>query len=295
MSNLVRQNNSVVTNSVVTTGYFNPDQVRLIKRTIMDESATDDDLALFGQICARLGLDPFAKQINAIKRGWGQNEKWSFEPTIDGYRAVADSTGNYGGSECYWCSSDGTWVDVWLKDELPAAAKCIVWRKDSDKPFIAVAKFNSYKGTKKDGSLNSIWKKFPDLMIAKCAESLALRKAFPRQLSGVHTQEEMNQAESLQEKLPQPQNKLGWDIKQIKPLREALGWDSSIFLQWLHANFGVNHPKELEFFEFERVINELKKLVETQAKEENLEVLFQKTKEENLEVLEKDMQNAINS
>ena len=273
MSNLVRQNNSVVTNSVVTTGYFNPDQVRLIKRTIMDESATDDDLALFGQICARLGLDPFAKQINAIKRGWGQNEKWSFEPTIDGYRAVADSTGNYGGSECYWCSSDGTWVDVWLKDELPAAAKCIVWRKDSDKPFIAVAKFKSYKGTKKDGSLNSIWQKFPDLMIAKCAESLALRKAFPRQLSGVYTQEEMNQANTLEATVIDEKDEKSDYIQSIKPLRETLGWSVNNFIDWLKSNFGVDHPKKLESLELKRVVSELQELVLQQTKDRNLETL----------------------
>ncbi len=277
MSNLVRQNTSVVTNSVVTTGYFNPDQVRLIKRTIMDESATDDDLALFGQICARLGLDPFAKQINAIKRGWGQNEKWSFEPTIDGYRAVADATGKYGGSECYWCGSDGIWRDVWLEKDYPKAAKCVVWRKDSDKPFVAVAKFDSYKGTKKDGSLNSIWNKFADLMIAKCAESLALRKAFPRQLSGVYTQEEMNQANTLEATVIDEKDEKSDYIRSIKPLRETLGWSVNNFIDWLKSNFGVDHPKKLESLELKRVVSELQELV------------FQQTKDRNLETLENDV------
>ncbi len=275
MSNLIQQ--SQQNNGVVSSSFFSPEQVRLIKRTIMSESATDDDLALFGQVCSRLGLDPFAKQINAIERGWGDNKKWSFEVTIDGYRAIADATKQYGGSECYWCGNDGTWVDVWLKDELPAAAKCIVWRKDSDKPFIAVAKFKSYKGTKKDGSLNSIWQKFPDLMIAKCAESLALRKAFPRQLSGVYTQEEMNQANTLEATVIDEKDEKSDYIQSIKPLRETLGWSVNNFIDWLKSNFGVDHPKKLESLELKRVVSELQELV------------FQQTKDRNLETLENDV------
>lgn len=145
------------------------------------------ELAVFLHYAQRTGLDPFARQLYMIARGG----KYTIQASIDGLRIIANRSDKYAGQVGpFWCGADGVWTDVWLSNTPPVAAKVGVAHKDFAEPLYAVAKFDSYAVPN-----NPIWKKMPDVMLAKCAESLALRKAFPNDLSGIYTAEEMAQAD----------------------------------------------------------------------------------------------------
>lgn len=182
------------------------EQMDLIRRTIC-RGATDDELAMFVGQCNRTGLDPFSKQIHAVRR-WDKRsgvEVMSIQVGIDGFRLIAQRTGEYAGQgPIQWCGTDGVWKDIWLDPDPPAAARAVVMRKGFDAPCVAVARWSSYAVTYYDKNsrqqkLTPFWERMPDFMIGKVAESLALRKAFPQELSGLYTPEEMDLANAVQE------------------------------------------------------------------------------------------------
>lgn len=179
------------------------ERLDLLKRTLA-KGSSDDEFKLFVATAERLGLDPFARQIFAVKRYDSKERRdvMSIQCSIDGFRSVAERTGELDGQDGpFWCGEDGVWRDVWLEDHEPKAAKVIVYRRGASRGFTGLAHLHEYKQTRRDRETgetvaSGLWAKMPALMLAKCAEALALRKAFPSRLSGVYTTDEMGQAEN---------------------------------------------------------------------------------------------------
>jgi len=112
---------------------------------------------------------------------------------IDGYRSTAEDHPDYAGQDGpYWCGSDGIWKDVWLSSQNPAAAKVGVFRKGFQAPVYGIALWSEYAKPERD-----TWKSLPTIMLAKCAEAQAIRKAFPAKLGGTYIPEEMDQANAI--------------------------------------------------------------------------------------------------
>lgn len=178
----------VVQDNVVT---FNNEQMTLLKTTIAKD-ATDAELALFVNQCKRTGLDPFTKQIYFIK---DKNGKVTICTSVDGLRLIAERTDKYEGqTEPMWCGEDGIWKDVWLdKTKMPSAAKVGVYKTGHKVPTYGVALFKEYAGYNYKNELTYMWNKMPVHMIAKVAEALALRKAFPNDLSALYSTEEISE------------------------------------------------------------------------------------------------------
>lgn len=190
--------------SAVATG-FSREQLDLIKRTVA-AGTSDDEFALFVEVAKSTGLSPFQRQIYAIMRQvsvkdergqWRKENRMTIQTGIDGYRLIAARTGKHAGTTDAEYGPDATqgklthpaWARVTVRRLLPNGTVA---------DFTATARWSEYAQTNRDGEPSGQWPKMPYLMLAKCAEALALRKAFPAELSGVYTAEEMSQADSGQ-------------------------------------------------------------------------------------------------
>lgn len=189
------------TSALAVTGdqpFWSAQQLAALKQ-IGVENAPNADLAVFLNFAQRTGLDPFARQIYMIGRYSKNGTKWTIQASIDGLRIVAERSGDYAGQTAVeYCGNDGVWRDVWVGNEPPVAARVGVLRHGFNVPLYAVAYFDEYVQTDRDGRPTAMWASKPKLMLAKCAEALALRKAFPNDLAGLYTADEMGHPETRQ-------------------------------------------------------------------------------------------------
>jgi len=158
------------------------DQIDLIRRTVAKD-ATNDELALFLYDCQRRGIHPLDKLLHFTKRGG----RYTPVTSIDFMRSQAAATNEMAGSD----------EPVFDQDPdpkfPPRAATVTVYRLTQGQRFAytATARWSEYCPDSAP-----MWKRMPHTMLGKCAEALALRKAFPQQLAGLYSREEMDQAET---------------------------------------------------------------------------------------------------
>lgn len=173
---------------------YNDEQIDLIKKLIAPK-ATHSELQLFLYQCNRTGLDALSRQIYAIHRNVKENNTWvskmTIQTSIDGFRVIAERSGDYGGQDEPKYEYD--------KDGKLLKATVVVYRFRGQNRYsasVGVAYWNEYVPS---APSDMMWRKMPHIMLAKVAEALALRKAYPQDLSELYTEEEMQQADSITE------------------------------------------------------------------------------------------------
>ncbi|MDQ3158707.1 MAG: phage recombination protein Bet [bacterium] len=183
---------------------FTPEQIQLLKNQIAPK-ATNDELKLFIAQCERTQLDPFARQIYCIHMG----NKMSIQVSIDGFRVIAERSDNYAGQDEPVFTYD---------DNKLASCKVNVYKWRGNQRYVAsvgVAMFSEYTQG------NQMWNKMPHAMLAKCAEAIALRRAFPQDLSGLYTKDEMEEDDVKENLRHEPDMKVGDPIEVIKQAKPS--------------------------------------------------------------------------
>lgn len=182
---------SIINKNEISNFELNQEKIDLLKNTIC-KGVTNEEFQIFTYACQRTGLDPFMKQIHAVKRPDKRlgRDVMSIQTGIDGYRLIAERTKKYspGREYTYQYNDKGELVSstAYIKKMTPDGT----WHEVS-----ATAFYIEYVQTKYDGTPTQFWAKMKHNQLGKCAEALALRKAFPADLSGIYTTEEMGQAD----------------------------------------------------------------------------------------------------
>lgn len=213
-------------------------KLQLLK-DVFFKTATHEEFQLFVHACERTGLDPFMKQIYPVKR-WDstlKREAMTIQTGIDGYRLIAERTGCYApGKEPTFAYEGGKVISA--TSYVKKLTKDGTWHEIS-----ATAFFDEYCQKNKEGNPTSMWAKMPHSQLAKCAESLAIRKAFPAELSGLYTKEEMDQSE-----LPKEGNQIenGVNSEQKSPISKEQAEDLAKLLIDCDPNYIGNFWKFLK-------------------------------------------------
>lgn len=152
------------------------EKLQLLK-SVLNIKCSDNMLLFFGEVCQRIQLDPFRKQIYLIMRkDRDGNPVPAIQTGIDGYRAIAARTGEYAGQD------EPTHNPTAEDEGYPRWSRATVYRFQHGQriAYTATARWAEYVQFQRDGRTPmGLWKDRPFGMLDKCAEALALRKGFP--------------------------------------------------------------------------------------------------------------------
>lgn len=157
---------------------FSDEQKEIIKGTVA-QGLSDFEFKFFLEVAKRSGLDPFQRQIHAVKR----QGKLCIQTGIDGFRVIAARTREYAGQEEKDFEYEGN-------SKFPTKARCTVYRlvQGHRVSFTATCRWAEFYPGDKQGFM---WRDKPEVMLGKCVEAQALRMAFPAETKGLYEEAEL--------------------------------------------------------------------------------------------------------
>lgn len=244
--------------------------------------AKDESILLAVDYCKARKLDILKKPCHIVpmsvtdaKTG---NKNWRdvIMPGIYEQRITAFRTGQMAGQDEPVFGDTVTFRGI----EAPEWCRVTVYRFINNErcAFSHTEYFSEACATTKEGKPNSMWSKRPRGQLAKCAEAGALRKAFPDELGGVITADEVNEEPINQHSATTPDN--GTTVidtqsvelitpEQIKEIENLVEVTGSNLAGLLAAAGNVPSIEKITKSNAEHAINRLlSKLNEQQAKDE---------------------------
>lgn len=217
------------------------EKVALLKRTL-GKDLTDNELELFSYVCKHSGLDPFLKQIYPVKRKNKGVDVMVIQVGIDGLRSIAERTGNYAPGK------ENTYT--YDKEAKLVSATAFIKKRTADGTWhdvSATAYWNEYRPS----IPSHFWDNMPHVMLGKCAEALAIRRAFPAQTAKLYTPEEMAQAEPVmkeevvvESEVTQPIGDATTPLQKLREILETDGIDSTRLEEWIKSRAEAKGMKE---------------------------------------------------
>lgn len=162
------------------------------------DRVTDQEVAMFINLCKYAGLNPWLKEAYCIKYG---TEPATMVTGKEAFTKRAEAQTNYDGVKAGIITvvengeveyREGAVV---MPGEQLVGGWAEVFRKDRGHSTRVEVSFDEYAAKKKDGTLNKQWSGKPATMIRKVAIVQALREAFPASLGGMYSAEEVGQEE----------------------------------------------------------------------------------------------------
>lgn len=186
--------------------YADPETIKTLKDTVA-AGLTDAEFRIFVEYCKGTRLNPFKREVWAIKtpaynnkKGERVEGKLQIMTGINGFYEIANRNLEFDGIENGLVGINGEYLPQTYPKNDFIGAWSRAHRKDRKIPFEAVAMLYEYDKSKTEAYYpeRGIWHKQKRVMIVKCSDALALRKAFPQELNGLYAAEEMPSEYSLE-------------------------------------------------------------------------------------------------